>query len=286
MTGRIGPAAGEAESHRITTSPRRSGIFGGRPDRHRCKRLVLLVAAAACPLAFAQSGNPFEGNPEAIDAGGPLFAARCAECHGPDAKGVRGPDLTGLWARGRTDDDAFATIRSGVEGTIMPPSQAPDDEIWAVLAWLRSIGTVPPFTVPGADETRGRMLFDDKCRRCHIVDGDGGALGPNLSRIALSRSREALERAIRDPDETVASGYRTVSLITADGVHVEGIVKREDTFSLQIIDTDQRLQGYAKNALEKLEFETGSMMPRFGRRDLDRQDLDDVLAYLSTLRGD
>ena len=64
--------------------------------------------------------NPLEGNAAAIRAGMGLFRGRCADCHGMDARGVRGPDITQVWASGRTDDGLFRTIRSGVPGTEMP----------------------------------------------------------------------------------------------------------------------------------------------------------------------
>lgn len=247
---------------------------------------TLLVLVGLATAAGGQSGNPFEGDSEAIRAGRPLFEARCADCHSADARGIRGPDLTGLWANGRSDASIFTTVRSGVPGTIMPPSQAPDDELWAVIAYLRDISTVPPFSVPGADPDRGRALFERECQRCHLVDGHGGALGPNLSRIALSRSRESLERSIRDPDDTIESGFRAISLETTDGRRIEGIVKAEDAFSIQIIDSDQRLSGYDLSQLSMVVREERSLMPRFGRRNLDQSELDDVLAFLATLRGD
>ena len=82
----------------------------------------------------AQQLNPFEGDAAAVTAGAALYAGRCAECHGADAKGSRGPDLTQRWAKGATDESTFATIRNGVPGSIMPPSAAPDHELWAIVA--------------------------------------------------------------------------------------------------------------------------------------------------------
>ena len=63
---------------------------------------ILLVCAWATPPALAQQPNPFEGDVAAVTAGGALFAGRCADCHGADARGSRGPDLTQRWATGAT----------------------------------------------------------------------------------------------------------------------------------------------------------------------------------------
>ena len=111
-------------------------------------------------------------------------------------------------------------------------------------------------------------------------------MGPELTRIAQVRSPEALVRAIRDPSESVAPGYRAVTLVTKGGDRIEGVVKSEDAFSIQIVDTDQRLQGYIKADLADLIHEEESRMPRFGRLRLRPSELDDLLAFLGTLRDD
>ena len=55
--------------------------------------------------------NPLEGNAQAISNGGAMFRTRCAGCHGPDARGYVGPDLTGVWLAGNTDDRIFDIVR-------------------------------------------------------------------------------------------------------------------------------------------------------------------------------
>jgi putative heme-binding domain-containing protein len=193
--------------------------------------------------------------------------------------------LTALWAIGGTDARMFGTIRLGVAGSIMPPSSAPDAEIWAIVAYLRNLGTVPPFAIAGADGARGRELFDALCSSCHRVGADGGRSGPELTRIAESRSREALVDAIRDPSASVASGYRGALLTTKRGERARGVVKAEDAFSIQIADADGRLRGYRKADLDELTHEVESPMPPFSSETLSERDLDDLVAFLGTLRS-
>lgn len=247
---------------------------------------VFVWLAVSLPLtATAQSANPFEADPAAIQAGRQMFAARCTACHGADAKGANGPDLTEIWQANDDDGRVFAIVRNGVEGSAMPPSQAPDNELWAMIAYLRSISTVPPFVTDG-DPARGREIFVENCQRCHRVDGQGGALGPDLSRIAQVRSRDALVESIRDPGASVAEGYRPVRLLTRSGERIVGAVKAEDAFSIQILDTNQRLQGYRKTDLAAIDRDEDSLMPKFGRVKLGERELEDLLAYLGTLRAD
>jgi putative heme-binding domain-containing protein len=247
---------------------------------------TLALTLTLTQASHAQTINPFEGDDAAIRAGTTIFASRCADCHGADAKGSRGPDLTQLWARGSNDRSVFDSIRNGREGSIMPPSFAPDEELWAVVAYLRDISTVAPFDPGRGNAKRGRTLFVEHCAGCHRVDGQGGALGPDLSRIAVVRSREALTLAIEEPSATVAQGYKHVTLRLRSGETVSGVAKSEDAFSIQVLDTDGRLQGYRKSDLRELMHETESLMPALWPSELNDRRLDDVIAYLGTLRGE
>jgi putative heme-binding domain-containing protein len=238
----------------------------------------LIVAS----VAAAQRVNPFESDAAAQRAGGALFAARCADCHGPDARGNRGPDLTTLWMRGATDERVFASIRNGVAGSIMPPSAAPDTELWAIVAHLRNVSSVPRLVSTG-DPARGRTLFVTECARCHRAGADGsGGMGPDLSRIALARSREALVQSVREPSAVVAEGFRAISVRTRGGEPLFGALKREDAFSIQIVTDDGRLVGFATGDFTEIGPRgLDSPMPAFGADRLDDAELEDLLAFLA-----
>ncbi len=222
---------------------------GERMTRSVATRVVAAAALFSCCATFttasAEERNPFEGNEVAIGIGRTLFANRCADCHGPDAKGKLGPDLTQRWARGASDESAFNIIRNGVAGSSMPPSIAPDSELWAIVAHLRSISVMPPLVSTGNAE-RGRKWFADECSSCHQVRGEGGALGPDLTTIGAARSRVSLTTSVRDPSATVALGFRAVTAVTRAGERVEGVVKGEDAFSIQIVTVGGELAGVSQ----------------------------------------
>src|SRR5262245_60490126 len=119
----------------------------------------LLIVTAALALAIASLGaqadqnvptaNPLAGNADAIRFGTGLYRARCADCHGMDARGVRSPDLTQVWANGRTDDGLFKTVKNGVPGTEMPANPRMfDHEVWQILAYLRTLAAPAPTDPP------------------------------------------------------------------------------------------------------------------------------------------
>jgi putative heme-binding domain-containing protein len=261
-------------------------------------RSVLTVAmlwVAGGPLAAqnppADTGNlpaknPVEGNPDAIKYGMGLFRSRCADCHGMDARGVRGPDITQVWASGRTDDGLFTTIRNGVPNTEMPANpRLSEREAWQLLAYLRTLAAPAPTDPPRGNAANGEKIFRTQCTACHRVNGVGGRLGPDLSRVGVARARDAMIVRIRRGREDFSPGYAPVTVTPAEGQPIRGVKKNEDLFSVQIMDTGERIQGYEKDKVKAVENGTRSVMPPFGPDRLSDNDLDDLVRYLQTLRG-
>lgn len=256
---------------------RRPSAYDRRVIQHALVLVVLLCSLAASARAM----NPYEGDPGAIRTGAVLFGNQCSACHGPDAKGgLNAPDLTALWASGATDERVFHTIRTGVPQSAMPPHDAPDNQLWFMVAYLKSLGGASMWPRGNGDSARGRALFDRDCASCHRIHGRGGRLGQDLSNVAATRSQEAVVRAIRAPSEAVAANFRTVTLTTSTGVRIRGIKKGEDAFSIRIIDSNERLQGLRKADLRTVEHEQESLMQAFTPVELSEAALDDLLEYL------
>jgi len=244
-----------------------------------------LLLAQETPEKNPAANNPHLKNPESIRSGMALYRVRCADCHGMDATGYRGPDLTALLNSGTTDERLFQTIRKGVPGTEMPKTDEPDDDILMVIAYLRNLGAVAAPEASVGNVENGGRLFAAQCATCHRVAGRGGRLGPDLTRIGIARSRAALMREIRTPSEWVPPAYETVTVVTKDGQRIRGAKKNEDAFSIQVMDTRERLQGYLKSNLQEVIYEKNSLMPAFAAGRLNDSDLNDLVGYLTTLRG-
>jgi cytochrome c oxidase cbb3-type subunit 3 len=263
----------------------------------RAALLAISVGLAGGAAAIAQqreggrdarpARNPLEGNPQAISNGVAMFRNRCAGCHGPDAHGYLGPDLTAFWAAGGTDARMFDIVRYGVSGTEMiaaDPTRVFDKDIWQVLAYVRTLAAVPA-AAPTGDAANGERIFRANCSSCHRVDGRGGQLGPDLSRIGSARPRTGLAAKVRGTSTFIRPGYEPVTLVTRDGERLRGVRKNEDEFSIQIMDMRERLQGYLKTNLAGVTIDKQSVMPAYGPDRLADRDLDDLLRYLTTLRG-
>jgi putative heme-binding domain-containing protein len=253
---------------------------------------LLTVAALSCVAVTslaaqgAPGANPLAGNADAIRFGTGLYRARCADCHGMDARGVRAPDLTQVWASGRTDDGLFKTVKEGVAGTEMPANPRMfDQEVWQVLAYLRTLAASAPNDPPKGNAENGQRVFRANCAGCHKVNGTGGRLGPDLSRVGAARTRDMMVRQIRGATEDFKAGYEPVTVTPADGQAIHGVKKNEDLFSVQIMDSRERIQGYKKDSMKSVTDDTKSAMPVYGPDRLNESDLDDVIRYLQTLRG-
>jgi putative heme-binding domain-containing protein len=259
--------------------------------------LTLHLAAQAGPPAGAEpTRNPFSGDPKAITQGAVLFRQECVFCHGVAARGgMRGPDLTtGSWSHGGADADLVRTITDGVPGTAMPPNNLKADEIWRIVAYLRTLQQ--PAAAAAGDASLGKALFfgTARCSSCHIVDGQGGRLGPELSTVGSARSRAYLVESIRQPErqltrnrafgDDVTLKYDTVTAVTADGRTIVGVPVNEDTFTLQLMDSGERIHSLDKKTLKSVRHDNRSLMPAYDATRLANADLDNLVAYLQSLR--
>lgn len=244
--------------------------------------LLAALLAHTAPGGEQEVKNPYAGDPVAIQQGASSYRAGCAYCHAPDARGNRGPDLT---ATTLSDAELLAVIARGVPGTEMGPASVPDEEIWTVIAYLRSLGAgaSPPLR---GDAAAGEKVFfeESNCSLCHMVKGRGGRLGPELSRIGAQRAVRYLEQKIRNPNADLTPELWTVRVVTRDGRRFTGVRRNEDTFSLQLMDPDERLHFLLKKDLREVSYEKKSLMPAYDGSLLDSKQLEDLLAYLASLR--
>lgn len=262
---------------------------------------VVVTLLLCCSWAKAAERSAAQ-KAAAIKEGASLFRANCSPCHGLNARGGgRGPDLTsGRWTHGSTDAAIFRTITQGVPGTEMPANGFEDSEIWSIIAYLRSLAPATRVLVKG-DPITGKKIFTGSagCSGCHMVYGVGGVLGPDLSRVGASRSASYLIDSIREPNKDLSSGdvdpnnhyglplvYDAVTVVTSDGAKITGVAKNEDTYSVQLISTDQKLHLFLKKDLQQVSHERRSLMPPYSEDALGAKQLGDLIAYLETLRGE
>lgn len=221
---------------------------------------------------------------EDVAAGAKTFRSHCAECHGLKGEGGRGPSLSdGIFHHGSSDLDLLKNISNGIPGTEMPGLFYSPDRVWQVVAFIRSMNQQPVAPEAG-DPTRGRSLFGSSgCGGCHRIRGEGGLAGPDLTNVGQIRSPHHLREAILNPGADVRQRYWVVELVTDEGKSMGGFLMNEDTYSVQFMDSSGHLQSYSKSGLKSFKVEKISKMPSYKDR-LGKKELDDLVAYLSSLR--
>jgi cytochrome c oxidase cbb3-type subunit III len=277
-------------------------------------RTIISIGVVVSALLFifgrdsvrAQDKNPLASDANAAKLGEFEFRANCAFCHGLGARGGgRGPDLTRAQKKhGNADADLFRTINEGVPGTAMPPNGATqqgvgmtEEEIWQVISYLRSVQVKTSAQSTG-NAAHGKELFTGSaaCATCHMIQGKGGRLGPDLTATGSSRSADYIVDSVRNPSRRLAQGiseamkefsqeYETVNVVDDRGQKFQGVVRNEDNFTLQMLDTGEQLHLFEKDKLRSLQKSRESLMPKYGEKMLPEKDLQDIVAYLLSVGG-
>lgn len=247
---------------------------------------LLACVAGLAPMAgalYAQQGYSSAD----IEAGKQLYRVNCTNCHGPNGDFVSGVDLGhGTFRRASTDNELVAIMIQGIQGTPMPPANLSDQQAHQIVAYLRSLAAATDTTGANkADLAKGKALFESNgCMNCHRVRGEGSRVGPDLTNIGARRKPADIERSIVDPNAEILPENRYVRVVTRDGATITGRILNEDTFSLQLIDSNEKLRSFQKSDLSKFEFLKNSPMPSY-RDKLSGDELSDLVGYLVSLKG-
>jgi len=244
------------------------------------------VIGFSCAIALAAAQTPADG-PETA----PLFSKNCAYCHGSRGEGGRGADLTtGIYNHGGSEADLFKTIRNGIPGA-MPAVAITDTEVWKLVAFVRKLGSAGIGEKAVGDAGTGKGIFEGKghCSTCHSIGLTGGLIGgtvgPDLADVGRRRSLAYLTESLVRPEADVPIRYRAVEVVLKNGRTVTGIRLNEDDISIQLRDTNDNLRSFNKENIQDIRHDKPALMPAYGAI-LSGKELDDVVAYLNSLRGE
>jgi putative heme-binding domain-containing protein len=244
--------------------------------------LVFVVCVLPAVRVTAQHGY----TQAQVDNGGRLYQASCATCHGARGDTVRGVALmSGRFSRATSDEELVKIILGGIPGTAMPPNAYSESEAGMIVAYLRSVGSAGGLVTTG-DPVRGKAAFDGKgkCQSCHGAGGAGSRTAPSLADVGAVRTPVEIERSIVDPSADLHPDFRFVRAVTTAGETVTGRLLNQTTFSIQLLDSSERLRGLQKSDLRDATILSSSPMPA-AKGTLSAAEIADLVAYLSTLRG-
>jgi putative heme-binding domain-containing protein len=112
----------------------------------------------------------------------------------------------------------------------------------------------------------------------------------------MARPPKYLAEKLRNPNGSVAVGlmepgkewpleYDAVTVVRRGGETITGVVRNEDAYSIQLMDTSENLHLYMKTDLLEVKHMDQSVMPAYTEDVLDKEQLRDLVAYLNGLRG-
>jgi putative heme-binding domain-containing protein len=213
------------------------------------------------------------------------FDSSCAGCHGLDGRGSdKGPNIAGsARVRHLSDAQVSAIISHGIFGTGMPAfSSLNESQVRELVGYVRALqGQLDARALPG-DAARGKQIFVGKgaCSTCHMISGEGGFLGPDLSTYGSEMPAGAIRNEIVKSARNPPPGYRSAVVTTRAGERIEGIVRNEDNFSVQLQTPDGTFHFFQKSDVQTLEALSKSPMPAdYGQR-LSPGELNDLVSYL------
>ena len=247
--------------------------------------VLLLVLAAGGQLAAQEREGQY--SQADVENGFRIYGANCSTCHGANGDSVPGVDLRrGQFRRVNSDADLIRIIATGIPGTAMPPNRFGSADVAGVVAYVRSMRDFATRAVTLGDAGRGQALFEGKggCAACHRVNGKGSRAAPDLSDIGAIRSPDALEDSLLDPNASVLPMNRSVRAVTREGRTISGRRLNEDTYTVLLIDEQERLVSVDKAGLREYTVVKTSSMPSYKDR-LTSGEMSDIVAYLHSLRG-
>jgi cytochrome c oxidase cbb3-type subunit 3 len=257
----------------------------------------MLTSAAQAQIPRDPTPVVSKTSPADIANGKNLYEATCSRCHGLDGGGSDGPSLQG--APERLGDEAMGNIiRGGIPGTGMNGFGSLNaEETGQVIGYIRTLGHTADAEVAKGDAGHGRSVYESSgCATCHIIDGQGGGVGPELTRVGAMRGPSYLRTTLLTPGAILPkeagamergrfTQFLFVHVVTRDGHSFDGTRVYEDSFTIELKDATGRFHSFKKLELTKLEKEPGkSVMPSF-KDTLSATQLDDLVAYLAGLKG-
>jgi cytochrome c oxidase cbb3-type subunit III len=240
----------------------------------------IITAVLGALFAAAVAAGPAD-----VAAGEALFQSRCALCHGLNGGGGRGPDLRRPKLIHASDEAALKLVISNGISPGMPAAwYLSPDELANVAAFVRTLSSVPQEKLAG-DPERGRLIYARSgCASCHILDGEGVGIGPDLTGIETRRGAAQIRATLIDPSKTIPEGFLLIETVTSAGKTIRGIRLNEDTFTIQVKDLRGDIYSFRKAELTQLnKLRDQTIMPSFGAT-LSASELDDLVAYLASPR--
>ncbi|HEX4149913.1 MAG TPA: c-type cytochrome, partial [Pirellulales bacterium] len=142
------------------------------------------------------------------------------------------------------------------------------------------LSELAPLASQKGDVAAGKIVFTKACAKCHMHSGQGNKIGPDLSGMAVHPKAELLMHVL-DPSRSVEGNFRAYTVLTDDGRVLTGLLSGESKTSIELIDAEAKLHAVQREDIEELTASTKSIMPEGFEKQLQPQELVDLLEFLA-----
>jgi len=125
----------------------------------------------------------------------------------------------------------------------------------------------------------GRTVFKQHCSACHRLDREGVPVGPDLFGIR-NQEREVILLHIIVPEYEIVPGYAAYRLRLKDGREIEGMIASESSTHVRLRRALGEEESIPRDQIETMESSGLSLMPQELEKNMTRQDMADLIAYL------
>ncbi len=133
------------------------------------------------------------------------------------------------------------------------------------------------------DVAAGKLIFKKNCANCHMHSGEGQHVGPDLTGMAVHPKAELLTH-ILDPSRDVEGNYRVYTVLTVDGLVVNGLLASESKTAIEMFDAEGKQKTILRDDIEEIQASRKSLMPEGFENQIKPQEMTDLLEFL-TARG-
>jgi putative heme-binding domain-containing protein len=137
-----------------------------------------------------------------------------------------------------------------------------------------------PLTERSGDSTAGKMVFKNQCAKCHMHSGEGAHIGPDLTGMAVHPKSHLLVE-IMDPSRSVEGNYRQYVVTTTAGRVVPGLLASETRTAVEILDAEGKRHSIQREDIDELHESKKSLMPEGFEKQLSKDDLVNLLEFLT-----
>jgi PQQ-dependent dehydrogenase (methanol/ethanol family) len=245
---------------------------------------ILALALLLSPKLLVAQNSP--ANSPSPAEGRKIYARLCSGCHGVDGRGTdQGPALVGnRRVRARSVQRLRDLIRTGIPQVGMPAFNLPAEELNNLVSLIQSLNAPAAASALPGNATPGEQFFFDEghCAFCHMINGRGKAVGPDLSNIADERTIDELRTALLQPSAQIAAGYQVVTVKLRNGQTIRGFARGESNFDIRLQDFEGNFHLLQNDRISSVEHEKQSLMPPLR---VTPEKLNEVMIYLSRLTG-